>query len=99
MKQQLETSPCTLYKEGSDVCFLFQPSFYVQIAVFLTAAPLCARTNSFLFSKNSTAEDFLVKTIKPFSYYKNTVKMLSVNNYYYFKLSLSYFKLLCINIK
>lgn len=25
--------------------------------------------------------------------------MFSVNNYYYFKFSLSYFKLLCINIK
>lgn len=93
-KETAGNSPCTLYKEGPGVCFFFQPSFYVQTAVLPTAAPLCARS-----SKSSIAEVFLVKTTKPFCYYKNSVKMLSVNDYYYFKFSLSYFKLLCINIK
>lgn len=74
------------------------PLSHVQTAVLPTATPLCARTNPFLFIKGSIAEDFLVNT-PPLCYYENTVKILSVNNYYSFKFCLSYFKLLSINIK
>lgn len=77
----------------------FSPLSHVQTAVLPTATPLCARTNPLLFNKGNIAEDFLVKAVTPFCYYKNTVKILSVNNYYSFKFSLSYFKLLSINIK
>jgi len=68
----------------------------MQTAVLPTSTPLHVRLNPLLFSNSSAIEDLLVKVVTPFCYYKKPVTILSINHYYYFKFSLSYFKLLYV---